>query len=142
MKNLKKIIILIISTLFIFSWINNVTYSADDAWSGSVSDFLDNHKADNLAWNSWSGTNNYWIWEEWFDSFKNKIISNVMIVSWLWAVAMIVFSGLMMVLAGWADEKVTKAKNMLKWSVLWLVWIIMAWWLANIIVWLFYSNVK
>ena len=61
--------------------------------------------------------------------FKNKIVSWVIKLGWflgLVAVWAIVYWALMMVISTWEEEKIKKAKNIVKWAILGFLWIVLA----------------
>lgn len=60
---------------------------------------------------------------------KTKILGWVTTIWWflgLVAVGAIVYGGLLFVISGWADEKVTKGKKIIKWAILGLIWLVSA----------------
>ena len=64
---------------------------------------------------------------EWW--FKDKVLDWTTKIAWfLWLMAVwaIVFGSFMMVISTWEEEKIKKAKDMIKWAILWFLWIILA----------------
>lgn len=122
---MKKIIItfiFLVFSFFIFSTNVFVEWPCDMWESGDVKWTL----TDCL----WS-TDLVWAWEDLAleDWFKEKIITwtqNIALYLGIAAVFAIVLSALMMTISAWDDEKVSKAKNVLKWAIFWLLWIILA----------------
>ncbi len=133
---IKKIIILaFIIPIFIAFY--NITNSAqcNYVWWGDISANLDSC----LGWSKlveaqWPQTV-----EEWF---KDKILewtTNIWTFLWLIAIWAIVFWSFMMVISTWEEEKIKKAKDMIKWSILWFLWIVLASSLIAIVVNFMYS---
>ena len=74
--------------------------------------------------------------------FKNKILDWVKnIASFLWLVAIwaIVWGWFMMVISTWEEEKIKKAKDMVKWAIFWFLWIVLASSLIALVVNFMYS---
>lgn len=118
-------------------------------------------------WSSWawssSNCNYEWVWDVWqaldwclqwtqlvdwsdvaVDSwwFARKIITwvdNISIYLWVLAVGLIVYWAFIMTISAWEDEKITQAKNNIKWWVIWFVALISAAWIINLIVSIMYS---
>lgn len=113
---MKKIIITFIFLVFSF-FIFSTTFS----WDCSNLDIK----------SCLNGTKLVWAWEDlklesWF---KDKIIKwtqNIALYLGIASVFAIVLSALMMTISAWEDEKVSKAKNIFKWAIFWLLWIILA----------------
>jgi hypothetical protein len=92
-------------------------------WGGSIwSSWIDWY-----LWSSWlvdgSGNMATWAW------VKRLLLSWAWkIGSFLWLVAVwaLVYAALMMTLSAWEEEKVKKAKDMVKWTLLWFLGIILA----------------
>lgn len=119
MKTIIKIFLLI--SLF-FSWfsayaINNCKY---DEANTDLSTFLDNCKPVKLAW-TWS----YEV-ESGFKWLVNWWIANISLLLWIIAVWMLVYAWLLMQLSAWEDEKIKKAKDIIKWTIIWFLWLISA----------------
>ena len=92
-----------------------------------------------LEWSllvDWSGDQAIDLW------FKDKVLDWVTKIAWfLWlmAVLAIVFWSFMMVISTWEEEKIKKAKDMIKWAILWFLWIVLAASLIEIVVNFMYS---
>jgi len=75
-----------------------------------------------------------WLWvkiKSWTD--------NIALYLWLFAVWSIVIWWLMMTLSTWEDEKIKKAKDMVKWGIIWFLAIIFASAVVNLVVKIMYS---
>ena len=85
-------------------------YSED----ASLSAFLNGCKPETLVWG-----NNMSV--DGSGGFKNKILNWVWVL-WtifgIWAVAMLVYGAIVLQFAFWEDEKINKAKNIIKWSLI------------------------
>ncbi len=69
----------------------------------------------------------WWVEVEW--DFKKTIMSwtkNIALYLGIAAVFAIVFASAMLILSAWDDEKINKAKNILKWSIFGLLWVMFA----------------
>lgn len=138
---MKKLLLLIIFIFSAFTLYTFPTYSAlnkcdydVDKWIIEVWTQLDNC----LNWSKLvSSTDvkiNWWFW------IKIKTwTNNIALYLWILAVWSIVFGSLMMTLSAWEDEKIKKAKDVIKWGIIWFLWIISASWIITIIVKLMYS---
>lgn len=61
--------------------------------------------------------------------FKKKVqnwTNNIALFLWLLSIGAIIYWGLMMTLSTWEDEKIKKAKDIVKWALIWLLWVILA----------------
>lgn len=61
--------------------------------------------------------------------FKDTIMSwtaSIALYLWIAAVFAIVYASAMLTLSAWDDEKINKAKNILKWSIFGLLWVMFA----------------
>ena len=81
--------------------------------------------------------------------FKDKInnwTNNIALFLGLLSVGSIVYWGLMMTLSVWEDEKIKKAKDIVKWSLVWFLWVVLATTIVtlviNIIYWFSDADVK
>jgi hypothetical protein len=94
--------------------------------------------------NKWSNelTINTW-WDliiSWgFAEVIKKWTKNISIYLWTFAVFWIVYWWFSLTISAWEDEKVTKAKNILKWAIIWFLLIITTSLIINLIVNLMYS---
>ncbi len=64
--------------------------------------------------------------DEWFKNILLKWIKNIAVYLWVIAVFAIVLASAMMTISTWDDEKINKAKNILKWAIFWLLWVMFA----------------
>jgi hypothetical protein len=74
--------------------------------------------------------------------FQNQIqtwTKNIALYLWVFAVWSIVLWGLMLTLSAWEEEKIKKAKDIVKWGIIWFLWIITASAIISIIVRIIYS---
>lgn len=131
---IKKILIIV---FLLFSF-NNFSYWADcsyDWWltSDEIQSCLEWTK---VSWTQWNNLNI----EDWY--FKDSIVAMVWKIAWallLVAIWSIAYGWFMMVISTWEDEKLKKAKDIVKWSILWALWIVIASSLIAIIVNVMYS---
>lgn len=74
--------------------------------------------------------------------FKDSILIWIRNIAWflgLIAVWSLVYAAFMMTISGWEEEKTKKAKDIVKWTILWFLWIVTASSLIAIIVNFMYS---
>lgn len=82
--------------------------------------------ADINAW--WGVANKIKIW-----------VDNIALYLWIFAVWSIVYWWLMMTLSAWEDEKIKKAKDIVKWGIIWFLWLISASAIISLVVKIMYS---
>lgn len=118
---MKKIIVsLLIILSFVFSsnvFASEAKYKDEDCRNASeqnLSDFLDKCKPQKVA-----GKENYDL-EQWLKKQVNEWIANVSLLLWFIAVAVLVYAGYLFQFAAWEDENITKAKNVVKYTLLWV----------------------
>lgn len=64
--------------------------------------------------------------EGWFKAKINKWVKNISLVLWVLAVWSLVYAWLLMQLSAWEDEKIKKAKNLIKRTLIWFLLLISA----------------
>lgn len=137
---IKKIIILLALLIFSFNIINfsNTVYWAwcNYDWYWDVAGAIENC----IWWDSGLVDN----WSDlkvdgWFKEQLIKWIKKIATFLALWAIFSIAYGSLQMVLSTWEEEKIKKAKDIVKWWLLWFVWIISAGFIISLIVKLVYS---
>ena len=117
----KKILFVLLFTLSI-SFFINYSYAGCTTLSGCLNET-------NLV-TSWNLNIGDW-------GFKSKIIKWVEKIAWflgLISVSALVYAAFMMTISGWEEEKINKAKDIIKWTILWFLWIVLAGSLITIIV--------
>ena len=122
---LKKII-LILSFVLISFYSVDLWFSADCSydWVWKVTDAIE--------WCLWNWKTNLvetWNNLEVADWFKKVLINWTKKISTflaLWAIFAIAFWSLKMVLSGWEEEKIKKAKDIIKWAIIGLLWVVSA----------------
>ena len=100
----------------------------------SISQNLDNCLSDSSLVNPWD-----WLIEWWV---KNKVIywtSQLATFLSLIAIGAVVYWAGLMTVSMWDDEKIKKWKDVIKWSILWFLWLLLAWALVRIIIELMFS---
>ena len=121
----------------VFSWISWVSANTDkckfDENSYDIAGFLSNCKAPTLAWKT-----DYDL-EQWAKTQVNEWITNVSLVLWFIAVAMLVYAGMLFQFSGWEDEQINKAKNVVKMTLIGFVLLISASSIVYIVINVFYS---
>ena len=138
---MKKILLLIISAIIIFSFSNsfNVFWSCnydvdwDFPWTftGALNSCL--------SWTPLVDGSDVSVTTDWFWVTVEIWAENIAIYLWIFAVWSIVFWALMMTLSTWEDDKIKKAKDIIKWWIIWFLWLIFAQWIIKLIVRIMYS---
>ena len=134
---MKKILIVLLITLSIWMFLVPDTFSTctytdgADVWKAldkclSNSDLVDWKNVEVKAWGG----------------FQNQIqtwTKNIALYLWVFAVWSIVLGGLMLTLSAGEEEKIKKAKDIVKWWIIWFLWIITASAIISIVVRIIYS---
>jgi hypothetical protein len=118
----KKILFcfLCLCSFFSFSQIYEVNAECKYNESGELSDFLDDCKPDSVVW-----TPNMKV-EDGFKEILEKWVVNISLVLWIFAVGSLVYGWFLLQLSAGEDEKIKKAKNIIKWTLIWFVLMISA----------------
>ncbi len=134
---LKKISLLIISILvifFSFSWVNfaleNCNYDGDWGLVKTLTDCIDEP---NFKWISPEADLDLSDWQ-WVSKMVAKIVKNMATILFIIAVWALIYASYLLVLSGWEDEKIKKAKDIIKWTLLWFIWLITAWLIIMLVV--------
>lgn len=136
---LKIVLILLISISFF--WINN-TFSANCdidpgeemdikislQWCLSESDLVSTKTNPDLK-----------VTETWFKGVILWWIKSLSMFLAVWAVFWIAYWSLLLTLSWWEDEKIKKWKDLIKWSIIWFLWVAFAWTLISIVINFIYS---
>ena len=118
---IKKIIIILILILPILNVPNITFWTCSYNWwdiSSAIDWCLWGSKLVDSSWNMAIEAN-----------FKDKVNGWIIKLGWfLWLMAIwaIVWWSFMMVISTWEEEKTKKAKDMIKWAILWFLWIVLA----------------
>ena len=140
MKNMKKILLSILSLVFIVVFSSSVYW-----WDAPCSDFEGDRSITDLVTGCiesngqltvggndvtiGTGTNN----------IINTLIGNLWIMLSIWAVIMIVYAGLLMTMSGWNDEKIKKWKDLLKWTLIGYIALLTAGWIVSFVISLIFN---
>jgi hypothetical protein len=130
---MKKILTILIVLITFFSQFNLISANVCkfDKWENAkVTDMIDGCMQDTTV----VAVKDDWDIE---DGFKKKVqgwTNNIALFLWLLSIGAIIYWGLMMTLSTWEDEKIKKAKDIVKWSLLWLLWVILATTIVTLII--------
>lgn len=129
MKNTLKILLLVFVLFFISTnlWFS---YTEGSTISKNLNDLLEKTSLvnpDDMSFNKW------------FKNFTDNILNRISVLLWFAAVFWIAFWWFKMVISAWEEDKITSAKNIIKWSIIWFVWIITATLIINIVIRIMYS---
>ncbi len=131
---MKKILIVsfLIITFLLPIWVNSAWCDITEVtniWK-SLNDCLDGSKLVN-----WTDAKI----ESWVKKLVNSWVKNIWMVLWLLAVWSIVYGSLLMTLSAWEDEKIKKAKDVIKWWIIGFIWLISASGIILLVVNIMYS---
>jgi len=122
MKKIFLYFVILISTLG-FLTLENVsadcTYKSENSLSWSVADCFEN-------WQSSVVKVDDATIEKGFKSMITNWIDNIALILWLMAVGSLIYGALSMTLSTGDDEKIKKSKDIVKWSLIWFIWILSA----------------
>jgi len=136
---MKKILItlLLVFSMFISTSIDtywsNCEYDVD-SWNVSIWEALDKCLADAklVSWENvaveWGFWTQIWLWT-----------NNIALYLWIFAVWSIVFWAFMLTISWGEEEKIKKSKDIVKWGILWFLWVVTASAIINLIVKIIYS---
>jgi len=131
---IKKIIILSIIIISIFSF-QDIINASNCEYNGDVKT--------SLEWcGLWDKLVEPWNVEIGSWGFKVSVLLWIKNIAWflgLISVWALVYASFMMTISGWEEEKIKKAKDIIKWTILWFLWVILAGSLITIIVKFMYS---
>lgn len=134
---MKKLLIILLAFIwmFYFSWVSfsECAPSAEDAFE--VWQALDNC----LNGSKLVGWTDSWIDGMWVSVKIKNWVNNISLYLLIFAVWSIVYGGLMMTLSAWEEEKIKKAKDIVKWWIVWFLWLISASAIISLIVKIMYS---
>ena len=136
-KSLIFLYIIIISFFSIeFLYAANCSY--DWTGTGSVSDALEGCVAgtgSKLVNNIWEDLKVDWWFKEVLINWTTKIATYLA----FWAIFAISFGSLKMVLSWWEEEAIKKWKDVIKWWILWLLWVVSAGFIISVVVKIVYT---
>lgn len=64
--------------------------------------------------------------ETWLPDLINSVVAKIWSYLWLIAIWAIIYGSLLMTLSAWEDEKIKKAKDIIKWALIGFLWVIFA----------------
>ncbi len=132
---MKKLFIILIISIFSLFSISSVL-----AWNCDYNDWtISSELKDCLTDSKLVGSEAKIIGWDWFKQTINTWTKNISLYLWIGAVLWIVYGSFMMTISTWEDEKINKAKDIIKWSIIWFLWLISASFIINLIVRVIYS---
>lgn len=134
---MKKILLFLISIFVVFSSFFTVSANCDYEINWKIWDSFKNC----YSWSklAWTDTSDLKVDGKWFQE-KLKEWRNVLaVILWIWAVFWLVFSAFTFATSAWEEDKITKAKNIAKWTIIWFLSIIFSAVIITFVVNLFYS---
>lgn len=137
MKKILIILVLLVSSFFVLVEVSVADCSTFDPESSetisySINECLSDSKV--LVQNEWNLD-----LKDWFKGVVMGWIIKIASVLWLFAVWALVYAAFLFTISAWEDEKIKKAKDIIKWSILWFLWVIWASSLIAILVNIMYS---
>lgn len=133
-----KKIVLLVSALFLF-------FSLQYTFSASANCSLEwdiSSAVERCVDGTWLYVASDWKIEGGMRQVVLSWVKNISLYIWIFAVFAIVFAAFMLVISTGNDEKINKAKDIFKWAVLWLVWVMFAGTLITVLVNTFYGILK
>lgn len=130
---MKKILLASILLFYLFSFDLSYSNCTPPNWDFDITWALENCLS-NSDLVEWAADLEYW-----FSWTLKEWINNISVFLWIWAVLWIVYGSFMLTISTWEDEKVNKAKWIIKWSIIGFIWLIMSFFIINLIIRLFYS---
>lgn len=124
---MKKLLII----LFLFFWFFQYSFAncnIDENSSFEISSFLNECKPETLVWSDQNYT---------LDQLKTETVEifwNISTIIWIIAVLMIVVAWMMMQFSWGDDWKIKKAKDIIKWTLIWVLIIWMAWTIVFVVI--------
>ncbi len=146
---MKKILIVLLISLSLFSISANITSAYNNLWANwyklcSEYNFEDNNAnvwdaLDKCLWNAelvkWEDVSiDWWFWDQ-----IKRWTQNISLYLWVFAVASIVIGALMLTISAWEEEKIKKAKDVVKWGIIWFLGIVVASTIITLIIKIVYS---
>ena len=130
---MKRILVLVVAITLSLGF--HTSYSADCNFDGDSSQAIQNLvdgcmdgtmviDDQNKDLNSWSWTN----------ELINSLIQWLWVILAIWAIAMLVYSWFLMTISAGDDEKVKKWKELFKWTIIWFIALVSAWWLVSLLI--------
>jgi len=133
---LKKIILFFVIFFLFFNFSDFLFANCSYDWYWNVADALEDcvwGGSTDLVDNSWDLKIDWW--------FKEVIIhwaQKLATFLAFWAIFAIAFGSFKMVISTWQEDQIKKAKDIIKWWVIWFLWVVSAGFLISIVVKLIY----
>lgn len=134
---MKKIILFTFSLLFSIFAFSTASVNSYDEYGWKLSEQLES-----LLWST-DLVKGWWdnlLIDQWFSEYIKWWTNNISLYLWVLAVFWIALGAFMLVVSSGEDDKVTKAKTIIKWSIIWFVWVLTAALIINLIIKIMYSK--
>ncbi len=131
-----KKILLIIALFFSISSLN-ISFAQDCKYSEwwDIKTMITWCKAKTLVWTT---SNDFNIdensWQSWLKTLILEWLKNISTIILVLAILSLVYAWILLQLAWWEDEKVNKAKWLIKWVIIWTLLMISASWIIALII--------
>lgn len=136
MKKILGFIIVLWILIFQFNTINYSNAACDYSPSWDVTDLVGACMKDTKV----IQVESTGLIEDWFKIKIQKWTNNIALFLALLSVGSVIYGGLMMTLSVWEDEKIKKAKDIVKWALVWFLGVVLATTIVtlviNVIYWL------
>lgn len=76
--------------------------------------------------------------QKWFKSVVDRWTNTIAVYLWIFAALMLVYAAFLLVTSWWEDERITKAKGIIKWAIFGVLGIILAASIIRIVISIFY----
>jgi len=134
-KRILVFLLLIIISFFSINYLYAVNCSYEWVWD--ISSALENCVAgadSKLVTNAWDLKV-----EDWFKKVLIDWTTKIATYLAFWAIFAIVFGSLKMVLSWWEEEAIKKWKDVIRWWIIWFLWVISAGFIISVVVKLIYT---
>lgn len=134
---MKKIILFTFSLLFSIFAFSTASVNSYDENGWKLSEQLES-----LLWST-DLVKGWWdnlLIDQWFSEYIKWWTNNISLYLWVLAVFWIALGAFMLVISSGEDDKVTKAKTIIKWSIIWFVCVLTAALIINLIIKIMYSK--
>ena len=139
---MKKILVLLLSIFAVISFIMPVSFTNAECTYDFEKPNADIWAALNkcLEWVQLVDWTSVSLNEGWWFSKQIKYwTNNIALYLWIFSVLSIIIGSFMMTISVWEEDKIKKAKDIVKWGMIWFIWVISVSAIINLVVKIMYS---
>jgi len=115
-----------------------LSYACEYTENWNLWSMLNGCKPKTLVWSTQDLTLDSSSQKSWLKTLILKWITNITVIILILAVASLVYAWLLFQLRNWEDEKVNKAKNLVKWVLIWTLLMVSASWIIALVITVIY----